>query len=190
MLSILFLAAVAVMVVCSNYSAWRRKCVVATAVEKLHGSQRYWSKPVSLPSYVCAPVRFVCAKACFSHFCSFVPLVNVCLQARVAQVRAGKDAVYEIGIIYLGCGGGWWRVPRAPRAGNIEMQEKSLWSVVKWSTLFRTRGTFLSGFALLRLTCCMTRTKPRTQISSFSKICWVFFKLDVGSCRIYWLNWI
>lgn len=66
------------------------------------------------------------------------PLVHVCvwltclLQAHVAQVRAGKDAVYEIGIIYLGCGGGWWRLPGASAAGNIQTQEKkSLWSAVE-----------------------------------------------------------
>lgn len=41
MLSILFLAVVAIMVVCTNYSAWSRKCVVTTAEEKLHGSQHY-----------------------------------------------------------------------------------------------------------------------------------------------------
>lgn len=80
-------------------------------------------------------VCFLRTQACF--FFPF-PLVRVCvwltclLQAHVAQVRAGKDAVYEIGIIYLGCGGGWWRLPGASAAGNIQTQEKkSLWSAVE-----------------------------------------------------------
>lgn len=44
---------------------------------------------------------------CFSHFRLCECLVNVCVQTHVAQVSAGKDAVYKIGIIYLACGGGW-----------------------------------------------------------------------------------
>lgn len=58
MLSILFLAAVALMAVCTDYSAWSRKCVVAKAMEKLHGSQHYWSKPAGPPLVVRAPVCF------------------------------------------------------------------------------------------------------------------------------------
>ncbi len=41
MLSIVFLAVVAIMAACTNYSAWSSKRVVATAEEKLHGSQHY-----------------------------------------------------------------------------------------------------------------------------------------------------
>ena len=56
MLSILFLAVVAIMAVRTNYSARSSICVVASAKETLHGSQHYWSKPVGLPLYVRAPV--------------------------------------------------------------------------------------------------------------------------------------
>lgn len=92
-------------------------------------------------------VCFLRTQACF--FFPF-PLVRVCvwltclLQAHVAQVRAGKDAVYEIGIIYLGCGGGWWRLPGASTAGNIQTQEKKAcglrWSVIDVCVCVSFRG--------------------------------------------------
>lgn len=103
MLSILFLAAVALMAVCTNYSAWSRKCVVAKAMEKLHGSQHYWSKPVSPPLVVCAPVCFDGYSLAFS-ISAHVHVWLMCVHRHIWHNWERANAVYEIGIIYLGCG--------------------------------------------------------------------------------------
>ena len=81
-----------------------------------------------VPVCACCPVC-LCVLACFFPF----PLVFgecVCPGTRaLTQVRAGNDAVYEIGIIYLGCGGSCRGLPQ------LEMSKhggKSLWSIVEW----------------------------------------------------------
>lgn len=54
---------------------------------------------------VCSGMLFlISARVCIWLMCMF--------QAHVAQVRAAKDAVYEIGIIYLVCGGGRQGLPQ------------------------------------------------------------------------------
>lgn len=89
------------------------------------------------PAFVCAG-RCSCVLSVWSGML-FLVSARVCIwlmcmfQAHMAQVRAGKDAVYEIGVIYLTCGGGWWRLPGASTAGNIQMRERSLWFVVEGS---------------------------------------------------------
>lgn len=180
-LSILLLAVVAIMAVCTNYSAWSSTCVVATAEEKLHGSQHYWSKPVDLPSYVWAGVRvcFLCAQACFFLISARVCIWLMCMfQAHVAQVRAGKDAVYEIGIIYLGCGGGWWRLPGASTAGNIQTRERSLWFVVEWS---RCEAIYKWGIPIRSCPAQLTLGREQNQSFYLKK---EFFKCFGFLCRV------
>lgn len=92
-------------------------------------------RPASASKCVCL-CTCLCVCVCYAFpISTCVRVVRVCVQA---QVRAGKDAVYEIGVIYLGHGGGCWGA--VSTAGNIQTQEKKrLWSMVKksrWVSFF------------------------------------------------------
>lgn len=73
-------------------------------VEMLHCSQHYWSNLSWL--HMCTSCVYIPVSAGCSHFpLPFLHLVNVCLST--CGTSECKKGVYEIGLIYLGCSGGW-----------------------------------------------------------------------------------